>query len=193
MTAPPLMHGFLRAQFVYLFRTFPLRRSWRHKLWILAEAAQLLVRYGLLRISLRFAGGSGAIDGKTCAVVLLTHNRPQNLTLLARGALGNGFVTKVVVSNSNHDVRIAEWIKVQDPRLVLTDEVQRTQPGHRLVLADRPERNTFSRSTTISSSLRGNGKISLSCSCLTTNVRTESSDRFIGRAPPLRTAARFIT
>src|SRR5437773_1080408 len=108
MTAPPLMHGFLRAQFVYLFRTFPLRRSWRHKLWILAEAAQLLVRYGLLRISLRFAGGSGAIDGKTCAVVLLTHNRPQNLTLLARGALGNGFVTKVVVSNSNHDVRIAE-------------------------------------------------------------------------------------
>src|SRR2546429_607993 len=62
MTAPPLMHGFLRAQFVYLFRTFPLRRSWRHKLWILAEAAQLLVRYGLLRISLRFAGGSGAID-----------------------------------------------------------------------------------------------------------------------------------
>ena len=129
------MHGFLRAQFVYLFRTFPLRRSWRHKLWILAEAAQLLVRYGLLRISLRFAGGSGAIDGKTCAVVLLTHNRPQNLTLLARGALGNGFVTKVVVSNSNHDVRIAEWIKVQDPRLVLTDEVQRTQPGHRLVLA----------------------------------------------------------
>ena len=129
------MHGFLRAQFRYLFRTFPLRRSWRHKLWILAEAAQLLVRYGWLTISLRFGGGPGAIGGKTCAVVLLTHNRPQNLTLLVRGALSNRFVTKVVVSNSNHDVRIAEWINVQDPRLVLTDEAQRTQPGHRLVLA----------------------------------------------------------
>jgi hypothetical protein len=135
MMPPRLMHGFLRAQFTYLFRTFPLRRTWRHKLWILAEAVQLLVRYGWLTISLRFGGGSGAIGGKTCAVVLLTHSRPQNLPLLVRGALSNQFVTKVLVSNSNQEVRIAEWIKVQDPRLVLTDEAQRTQPGHRLVLA----------------------------------------------------------
>ena len=31
MTPPPSMHGFLRTQFTYLFRTFPLRRSWRHE------------------------------------------------------------------------------------------------------------------------------------------------------------------
>src|SRR4029077_12357944 len=71
MTPPPLMHGFLRAQFTYLFRTFPLRRSWRHKLWILAEAAQLVARYNWLLISLRFGSSSGAIQGKKCAIVLL--------------------------------------------------------------------------------------------------------------------------
>ena len=129
------MHGFLRAQFTYLFRTYPLRRSWRHKLWILAEAAQLLARYSWLLTSLRFGGGSGEIGGKRCAVVLLSHNRPQNLTLLVRGALSNQFVTKVVVSNSNRDVRIAEWVDIRDPRLVLVDENKPTQPGYRLVLS----------------------------------------------------------
>ncbi len=99
------------------------------------------MRYSWLVISLRFGSRSGTIGGKTCAVVLLTHNRPQNLTILARGALSNEFVTKVVVSNSNRDVRIAEWIHVQDPRLVLIDETRRTQPGHRLVFS----RDTGSR------------------------------------------------
>ena len=135
------MHGFLRAQFTYLFRTFPLRRRWRHKLWILAEAAQLLVRYGWLLASLRFGSSSGTINGKACAVVLLSHNRPQNLPLLVRGALSNQFVTKVVVSNSNRDVRIAEWVDIRDPRLVLIDETKPTQPGYRLVLS----RNSGSR------------------------------------------------
>ena len=120
------MHGFLRAQFTYLFRTFPLRRSWRHKLWILAEAAKLLARYSWLLTSLRFGSSSGTIDGKRCAVVLLSHNRPQNLPLLVRGALSNQFVTKVVVSNSNRDVRIAEWVDIRDPRLMLVDETKPT-------------------------------------------------------------------
>ncbi|MGI8480507.1 MAG: hypothetical protein ACR2MF_00315 [Chthoniobacterales bacterium] len=141
MAQPLLMHGFLRAQFTYLIRTFPLRRSLRHKLWILAEVGQLLVRYGWLLISLRFGGRSGTFGDKTCAVVLLSHNRPQNLTILARGALSNEFVTKVVISNSNRDVRIAEWVDVQDPRLVLINETKPTQPGHRLILS----RDTGSR------------------------------------------------
>ena len=119
------MHGFLQAQFTYLFRTFPLRRSWPIGSGYSPRRHQLLVRYGWLSISLRFGGRSGTIEGKRCAVVLLTHNRPQNLTLLVRGALSNPFVTKVVVSNSNRDVRIAEWINVQDPRLVLIDETGR--------------------------------------------------------------------
>ena len=44
-------------------------------------------------------------------------------------------MTKVVVSNSNRDVRIAEWVDIRDPRLVLIDETKPTQPGYRLVLS----------------------------------------------------------
>jgi hypothetical protein len=129
------MHGFLRAQFRYLFRTFPLRRSWHHKLWILVEGLHLFVAYVWLLIALRFANRAGPIAGKTCAAVLLTHNRPQNISLLVEGALRSRFVTRVIVSNSNPKVKIRDWVTSTDSRLLLVDETRPTQPGHRLVLA----------------------------------------------------------
>ena len=129
------MHGFLRAQFRYLFRTFTLRRSWRHKLWILVEGVHLFVAYVWLLIALRFANRAGPIAGKTCAAVLLTHNRPQNISLLVEGALRSRFVTRVIVSNSNPKVKIRDWVTSTDSRLLLVDETRPTQPGHRLVLA----------------------------------------------------------
>jgi hypothetical protein len=135
MMPPPLMHGFLRAQFTYLLRTFPLRRSWRHKLWILADGVHLFIAYVWLLITLRFANRAGPIAGKTCAAVLLTHNRPQNISLLVEGALRNRFVTSVIVSNSNPRVKIRDWVASTDSRLLLVDETSPTQPGHRLVLA----------------------------------------------------------
>jgi hypothetical protein len=55
--------------------------------------------------------------------------------LLVKGALKNAFVRKVVVSNSNRGVKIADWVKAGDPRLVLVDEVKPTRPGYRFVLA----------------------------------------------------------
>jgi hypothetical protein len=126
---------FLRTQFVYLFRTYPQRRSWRHKLWILVEALMLLIRYWRLQIDLLFAPKSITTLEKNCVVILLSHNRPQNLSLIVRGTLRTGFVGKVVVSNSNPKVHIADWIDERDPRLLLIDEDRSTQPGHRLVLA----------------------------------------------------------
>jgi hypothetical protein len=53
------------------------------------------------------------------------------------------FVTKVVVSNSNRNVRIREWVKTGDPRAVLIDETEPTQPGHRFVLAVRESGDYF--------------------------------------------------
>jgi hypothetical protein len=126
---------FLRTQFSYLFRTYRERRSWRHKLWILVEALVLLIRYGRLQFDLSFAPIPTTMHGKTCVVILLSHNRPQNLSILVRGALRAGFVDKVVVSNSNSLIHIAEWIDENDSRIVLIDENGPTQPGHRLVLA----------------------------------------------------------
>ena len=77
----------------------------------------------------------GPLGGKTCVTVLLTHKRPQNMWLLVEGALRNRFVTRVIVSNSNPDVKIRDWVESTDPRLTLIDERTPTQPGHRLVLA----------------------------------------------------------
>ena len=76
-------------------------------------------------------------------VVLLSHHRPQNLPLLVRAALRNGFVRKIVVSNSNRNVDIADWIDIRDARLALVDEREPTQPGHRFVLAERESGEYF--------------------------------------------------
>jgi len=96
---------------------------------------QLFVGYIRLKGTLRFSRGVAHIRGKTCVAVLLTHNRPQNMWLLVQGALRNRFVTRVIVSNSNPEVKIREWVESTDPRLTLIDERTPTQPGHRLVLA----------------------------------------------------------
>ena len=129
------VNGFLRAQLGYLVRTLPYRHSWRHKLWTLVQTVQLLVGYIRLKVTLRFSRGAAPIRGKTCVAVLLTHSRPQNMWLLVQGALRNRFVTRVIVSNSNPQVKIRDWIASTDSRLILVDEATPTQPGHRLVLA----------------------------------------------------------
>ncbi len=129
------MKGFLRVQISYLLRTLPYRHGWRYKLWTLLDAVRLFVGYVRLKITLRFSPGAAPIRGKTCVAVLLTHNRPQNMWIVVEGALRNRFVTRVIVSNSNPQVKIRNWVASKDPRLVLVDETSPTQPGHRLVLA----------------------------------------------------------
>jgi hypothetical protein len=96
---------------------------------------QLFVGYIRLKVTLRFSRRTAPIRGKTCVAVLLTHNRPQNMWLLVQGALRNRFVTRVIVSNSNPQVKIRDWVASTDSRLTLVDEATPTQPGHRLVLA----------------------------------------------------------
>ena len=129
------MNGFLRAQIGYLLRTLPYRQSWRYKLWTFVDAARLLLGYARLKVALHFRRSVAAISGKTCVAVLLTHNRPQNMSFIVQGALGNRFVTKVIVSNSNPEVKIRDWVTSKDFRLTLIDEMVTTQPGHRFVLA----------------------------------------------------------
>jgi hypothetical protein len=143
-TSPPAnseMKGFLRAQVDYLFRTLPYRHGWRDRLWTLKGCVYLLRRYIRLQFALRFSRRAAPIGGKTCVAVLLTHNRPQNMSLLVQGALRNRFVTRVIVSNSNAQVKIRNWIRSTDSRLTLIDESMQTQPGHRLVLASETEAN----------------------------------------------------
>jgi len=190
MTA--LKRHFLIAQFCYLFRTYPLRKTWRHKLVTFAEAGNLLLRYFWLRFMLRFGSAPSRADGRSCVVVLLSHNRPQNIPILIKGALRSGFVSKIVMSNSNPKVSLEDWINLEDSRLLL-NESEPTQPGHRLFLAKETGAEYVLAIDDDIFFTRDNGKCFLGSSSLTSNVRTKLSDRFIARAPPLRMAAGFTT
>jgi hypothetical protein len=72
------------------------------------------------------------------ATVILTcyqESRARNLAPLARAALKCDFVEKVVVSNHNPRLRIAEWVTFRDVRLVLVDQEVRRGCEHRWELA----------------------------------------------------------
>ena len=126
---------FLGAQFGYLFRSFPGRTKPWHRLYFFYEIFRLLGRYAWLRLALRFPGPRVEVGDRKCVVILLSHNRPQNLEILVRGALQNKFVSRVIVSNSNPQYRMADWIGIKDSRLSFVDERRKTLPGHRFVLA----------------------------------------------------------
>ena len=126
---------FLGSQFRYLFQSFPQRKKLWHRLYFFYEIFRLLGKYTALRLALARPGPLIQTGGKTCVVVLLSHNRPQNLEILVRGALQNRWVKKVIVSNSNPKFHIADWVKAKDARLQLIDETQKTLPGHRFVMA----------------------------------------------------------
>ena len=138
MSAP-----FLRKQIAYQFRSLPQRKRLRHKLLLPRDLFRLLVNYAGLRAALSRPAPPPFASRKKCTVVLLSHNRPQNISVLAQCALRNGFVRKLIVSNSNRNVRIADWVSHCDNRLVLVDETRPTLPGHRFVIADQEPGDYF--------------------------------------------------
>jgi hypothetical protein len=72
------------------------------------------------------------------ATVVLTAYREErmgNLDPLARSVLKCAFVEKVIVSNDNPRLRIADWVGVRDERLVLLDQPVRRGCKYRWELA----------------------------------------------------------
>ena len=126
---------FLGSQFRYLFKSFPQRKKLWHRAYFFYEIFRLLGNYAGLRLALSRPGPAPECGGKSCVVVLLSHNRPQNMEVLVRGALQNSWVGKVIVSNSNPQYRLADWVPVRDPRLVLLERDQKPPAGRRFVLA----------------------------------------------------------
>ncbi len=70
-------------------------------------------------------------------VVLTAYRKERigNLDPLVRSVLKCAFVEKVIVSNDNPQVRIADWVRVRDERLVLLDQPVRRGCGNRWKLA----------------------------------------------------------
>ena len=134
---------FLGEQFRYLFKTYPQRHSWRHKLYILVEAIKLPIQYLRFIRAIRQPVAYSTSRKHECTVILLSHNRPQNMQFMVESALRNEVIRKLVVSNSNPGVDITEWIQFTDPRLTLINETRPTRPGYRFVLAQQAPGNYF--------------------------------------------------
>jgi hypothetical protein len=133
----------LTAQFNYLFGSWQYRSRLWYKLYLGVQIYLLLKGYLGLQLALRRPPAVSRFPEQRCVVVLLSHNRYRNMDLIIRSALHNTFVSKLIVSNSNRHIRMADWVQVRDPRLVLIDETEPTQPGHRFVLADREAGDYF--------------------------------------------------
>ncbi|QIR37993.1 glycosyltransferase family 2 protein [Tolypothrix sp. PCC 7910] len=134
---------FLTTQLSDMLRSFKYRKQLWLKLYLLINLKDLFICYLKFIWQLNQPRTKSKFTDKTCVVVLLSHNRPHNMNILVKGALHQNFVSKVIVSNSNINVRITDWIKIKDSRLVLIDETIPTQPGHRFVIADRENSNYF--------------------------------------------------
>ncbi|MBD2209705.1 glycosyltransferase family 2 protein [Nostoc linckia FACHB-104] len=134
---------FFTTQLSDMLRSFKYRKQLWLKLYLLINLKDLFICYFQFIWELNQPKPQPQFPDKTCVVVLLSHNRPHNMNILVRGALHQNFVSKVIVSNSNPAVKIADWVQVKDSRLVLIDETVPTQPGHRFVIADREDSNYF--------------------------------------------------
>jgi hypothetical protein len=71
----------------------------------------------------------------TVVLTAYKKERMRNLDPLVRSVLKCRFVEKVIVSNDNPDLRIADWVMVHDERLVLLDQPARRGCKHRWELA----------------------------------------------------------
>ncbi|MBD2338949.1 hypothetical protein H6G64_18405 [Calothrix sp. FACHB-156] len=134
---------FILEQLKYFRVSFNYRTQLWYKLYLIVQIYNLLKGYLTVKFALYRPKVSSQVTDKHCVVVLLSHNRYRNMELIVSCALHNTFVSKVIVSNSNPAVKITDWVKVQDSRLVLIDETFPTQPGHRFVLANREDSNYF--------------------------------------------------
>lgn len=68
-------------------------------------------------------------------VVLLSYKRIENMRFIAAACLKLPYVDRVVVSNNNPDDSIREWLPIDDPRITLIDQPERTLPGVRYEIA----------------------------------------------------------
>jgi len=67
--------------------------------------------------------------------ILLSYKRMQNIEPIARSILKCDFIEKLIISNHNPEIKIEEWVKLKDERLVLINQPVRKRCGYRWDLA----------------------------------------------------------
>jgi hypothetical protein len=74
-------------------------------------------------------------DLPNAAAVLLSYKRPKNLPWIAKSLLKNNFISRVIVSNNNPDMKMEDWFDFNDERLELMNQKVRRLPGYRFEIA----------------------------------------------------------
>jgi hypothetical protein len=117
-----------------LFNSLVYTRQYRWGRWWGARS-DYWVGYRHWRRAIRSSPRLSIPGPEKLTVILLSYKRVRNMEPIAEAALRCDFVEKVVVSNNNPEVRIGDWIRLRDERLVLVDQPRRTPPGSRFRLA----------------------------------------------------------
>ena len=75
------------------------------------------------------------LSAPKAAAVLLSYKRPKNLPWISRSLLKNDFVSRVIVSNNNPEMRMEDWFDFSDPRLEIVNQDVRRRAGYRYEIA----------------------------------------------------------
>ncbi len=77
----------------------------------------------------------GKIDNPKACAIVLSYARPKNIEWIVRALLLCPFIEKVIVSNNNPDLKIEEWVCIDDDRLSLLNQKTRRRAGYRYEIA----------------------------------------------------------
>ena len=77
------------------------------------------------------------------AAVLLSYKRPKNLPLIAKSLLKNKYISRVIISNNNPEVRMQDWFDFEDERLEIVNQKVRRLPGYRFEIARQLKEQYF--------------------------------------------------
>lgn len=77
----------------------------------------------------------GGIDHPKACAIVLSYARPKNIEWIVRSLLLCPFIDKVIVSNNNPDLKMEDWVRIDDTRLSLLNQETRRRAGYRYEIA----------------------------------------------------------
>jgi len=84
------------------------------------------------------------IEGdETLTAIILNHARVRNIEPIIRSLFKLSFITKIIVSNNDAQIKIHDWIRIKDDRLTLLDAPPDTGPFRRDILAAEEKADYF--------------------------------------------------
>lgn len=84
-----------------------------------------------LREELEAVGSITEISEPKAVAVLLSYKRPKNLPLIAKTLLKLDFISRVIVSNNNPEMKMEDYFDFSDTRLELINQKERRRAGFR--------------------------------------------------------------